>query len=97
MADKIIIDKGVQVECPTQEQFEAWLEANGFGKIEEWGTEWFNSWCLGMTEILVYKKGSDMWMAQKGWETIDDITFWTVNPVKSRRTVYNEIMAYPKE
>lgn len=99
MADKIILEKGLTVECPTQKQFESWLEANGFTKIEESETEYFNSWCLGMTEILVFKEGksSDMWIAQKSWEAIDDITFSTVNPIKSRKTIYAEIMLYPKE
>lgn len=95
---KMILSKGVYVDPPTPKQIEAWLEANGYEKdtdepISESGYDWYR----GMSRIWVVHTGSDMWLIQKAWEAIDDITFSTVNPAKSRRQVYDEIMTYPKE
>lgn len=108
MADRIILEKGLYVECPTRQQLEAWLTANGYGEDQEYESEKYSCWYKGMTEILVYKQGSDMWLAQKAAEAIEHLANSTIDHYestsmgdrgvyKTKLQIYNEIVAHPKE
>lgn len=89
------IEKGVHVECPTPKQIEAWLEAHGYGQIETYDNG--NEWCLGVSCILVVHTGSEMWLVQKAYDAIDDLAFSSSGIGKTRLSIYNEIIQYPKE
>lgn len=108
MTDHIILEKGLHVECPTRKQFEAWLTVNGYGLDVDYESDRFSCWYKGMTEILVYNQGSDMWLAQKATEAIEHLAFSTIShyvqtPMgqqgvyKTKSEIYKEIMEFPKE